>query len=183
MVRCNKELIKTIKSDIIDSEITPKACDDNLLNNADLMDFRTDMDDGRSFYEKTDFVCEDLFMTANEETLWSAIVGEIKTPKGALSNSVGQRNYGCEIWEYRGKNIDSLMVQEMEHYIVKTCIKYPEVKNVIKIDTKIGNKNNLMFSLKIDSIYGVFDGHIRIPQTYHTKQNWKNTNEYFNATH
>ena len=82
MVRCNKELIKTIESDIIDSEITPKACDDNLLSNADLMDFRTDMDDGRSFYEKTDFVCEDLFMTANEETLWTAIVGEIKTPKG-----------------------------------------------------------------------------------------------------
>ena len=148
MVRCNKELIKTVDSDIIDSDITPKRCDENSLVNADLMDFRTDMDDGRAFYEKTDFVCEDLFMTSNEETLWSAIVGEIKTPKGALSNSVGQRNYGCEIWEYRGQNMDSLMVQEMEHYIIKTCTKYPEVKNVIQIKTKVGNQHSLSFSLK-----------------------------------
>lgn len=184
MVTCNRELIKVMESDPnnideMDSDFDTKICQ-NLNPNADILDFRTDMDQ-LSFYEKTDFEpCDDLWMVSNEECLWQCIVGEIKTPLGALSNSLGQRNYGCEIWKMIGRNIDHLEIKDFEHYIIETCLKYPEVNNVIGIDTKIGDKTGaFLCNIRIDSIYGIFDGEIRIPKAKPTQQNWVSSKQYF----
>ena len=52
---CNREIIKTIESDNIDeidSNFNERTCQ-NINTNADMMDFRTEMDQ-LSFYEKTD---------------------------------------------------------------------------------------------------------------------------------
>ena len=185
MVTCNRERIKEIKSEIeIDSYIDhcPKHhedCCQNILNNPDMTDFRTKMDN-LSFYEKTDYPCHDLWLIQNEECLWQCLVGEIKTPYGALRNSIGQASYGCHIWELMGDNIDSLMVKEFESLIIETCLKYPEVNNVTHIETKIGSQTgSLLCEITIDSIYGTFDGKIRIPKSFPTKQVWTSSKKYF----
>lgn len=173
MTKCHKEQIKTLTSDeyIFTSEMDSfDGCEQN-LSNADMLDFRTEMDN-RSFYEKTEWnMCEDLIYTINEETLWQTIVGEIKTPLGALNNSVGQLGYGCDIWNYIGENLDSLMISEIEHEVIRVCLKYPEVNNVIGIETYTA-ENMLLIKLTLDSIYGVFDGSIRIPQAHISKRKW-----------
>lgn len=183
MTICNKELIKTIKSDEldpieIDSDINIRNCQ-NRNENADMMDFRVDMDQVH-FYEKTDFEpCKDLWMIDNEECLWQCIVGEVKTPFRALSNSLGQYNYGCRIWEKIGQRMDDLDIKEFESYIIETCLKYPEVRNVIDIDTKIGEQTKaLLCEIVIDSIYGTFTGVTRIPQAKPTRQNWVSNRNY-----
>ena len=180
MVKCNRERIKEFTSEFtIESDTqTYTGCEQNLTN-ADMIDFRTQMDD-LSFYEKTDWnTCEDLIYTINEETLWQCIVGEIKTPKGALSNSVGQANYGCHIWDYIGENLDSLTVAEIEHDIIETCIKYPEVHNVTYINTYVADNTMMLIEVTLDSIYGTFDGRLRIPTAYASRKKWKPANEKF----
>lgn len=181
MTICNKEIIKTIESndlDEIDSDITIRNCQ-NRNENADMMDFRTDMDQVH-FYEKTDFEpCKDLWMIDNEECLWQCIVGEIKTPFRALKNSLGQFNYGCKIWEKIGQRMDDLDVKEFEAYIIETCLKYPEVYNVIGIDTKIGTQTKaILCEIVIDSVYGQFTGVTRIPNAKPTRQNWISSTQY-----
>lgn len=177
MVICNRERVKVIESDMdSDLDACPKnkdKCCENKLDNPDLIDFRTEMDQ-LSFYEKTDFQpCDDLWLIANEECLWQCIVGEIKTPLHALKNSIGQADYGCDIWSVMGKNIDVLDVKQFEKYIIDTCLKYPEVKNVIGIETKIGTElQSFLCHVAIDSIYGTFDGHIRIPNAKPTEKTW-----------
>lgn len=172
MVICNKERIKEFDSEFtVTSEIEGGDCE-QILTDADMIDFRTKMDD-RSFYELTDQnECEDLIYTKNEETLWQTIVGEIKTPKGALSNSIGQSTYGCEIWEYKGAILNSLDISEIEYYIIQTCIKYSEVNNVTNIETWIGDDTALFIEVTVDSIYGTFDGHLRIPNAHRTDRDW-----------
>ena len=182
MVICNRELIKTIESDDLDepiSEFDTVQCQ-NLNPNADLLDFRTEMDQ-RSFYERSDFnPCRDLWMISDEECLWQAIVGEIKTPYRALANSIGQLNYGCEIWSLMGQNVDHLLVKEFEHYIIQTCLKYPEVNNVTNINTKIGEESgSFLCEITIDSIYGVFNGVTRIPNAKPTRKRWIPTDTMF----
>lgn len=181
MVTCNREIIKTIESENIDeavSDFDEIKCQ-NLNPNADMLDFRTDMDQ-LSFYEKTDFEpCKDLWMISDEECLWQCIVGEIKTPYRSLSNSLGQMNYGCEIWKLMGRNIDSLEIKDFEYYIIKTCLKYPEVNNVTFIETKIGTKtHSFLVTITIDSIYGSFDGIIRIPNAKPTPQEYVSSKKY-----
>ena len=174
MVICNREIAKTIESEVTVTSTEPakSKCQQN-LSNADMIDYRTKMDN-LSFYEKTDFnPCDDLMLIANEETLWQCIVGEVKTPYGDLRNSVGQATYGCRIWSLIGENIDSLMIKEFKSYIIETCLKYAEVNNVIDIDVKVGNKNVFFCELKIDSIYGTFDGSMRIPFAYPSNYNWR----------
>lgn len=119
MVICNRERIKKIDSEIdINSDIDKcekrENCCDNILENPDMIDYRTKMSKS-SFYEKTDYECDDLWLIENEECLWQCLVGEIKTPYRALSNSIGQQEYGCKIWELRGENIDSLLIKELKH--------------------------------------------------------------------
>lgn len=179
---CNKELIKTIESEDLDeleSDFDEIKCQ-NLTPDADMIDFRTQMDQ-LSFYEKTDFEpCKDLWMVSNEECLWQCIVGEVKTPYRALSNSLGQMNYGCKIWNLMGQNVDHLLVKDFESYIIETCLKYPEVRNVIAIDTKIGeDTGSFLCEITIDSIYGNFDGTIRIPRAKPTKKKWTSSKEFF----
>lgn len=183
MVTCNRERLKTFtSSEIAVSELESSNCEQNLID-ADFLDFRTEMD-SLSFYEKTEWnMCEDLIYVQNEEALWQTIVGEIKTPKGALNNSIGQSNYGCEIWEYRGKVLNSLDISEIEYYIIQCCIKYAEVNNVINIETFIGeDKTSLFITLTLDSIYGTFDSHLRIPSAKRTEKEWKQSDYYFNRT-
>ena len=64
MVKCNIERIKDVTSDFIaisDAD-TSTQCEQN-LSNADMLDFRSEMDN-RSFYEKTAWnACEDLIYT------------------------------------------------------------------------------------------------------------------------
>ena len=134
MVKCNRERVKEFNSQfVVTSEFDDDASCEQNLSNADFLDYKTDMDN-RSFYEKTAWnKCEDLIYVKNEEALWQTIVGEIKTPIGALSNSIGQQSYGCSIWRLRGEVLDSLSIKEMEHDIIETCLKYPEVNNVIYI--------------------------------------------------
>lgn len=174
MVKCNRERVKEVSSDftaISDMNVSTQ-CEQNLTN-ADMIDFRSEMDN-RSFYEKTDWnACEDLIYTINEETLWQCIIGEIKTPKGALSNSVGQSSYGCLIWDFLGENLDSLDIKDIEYEVIQTCIKYPEVNNVIGIDTYIADNNMLLIDVTIDSIYGTFDGTLRIPTARISKKDWQ----------
>lgn len=213
MVQCNKERIKEFTSDFLfTSEIdSEETCEQNLTN-ADMIDFRTEMDN-LSFYEKTEWnLCEDLIYTINEETLWQCIVGEIKTPRGALSNSVGQSGYGCDIWRNIGENLDSLTIAEIENDVINTCIKYPEVHNVIGIDSYVnsGNKggpikktyydketekyrvtyenndyvdysknNMLLLQVTLDTIYGTFDGTLRIPTAYTSDKEWVPARERF----
>lgn len=183
MTKCNKEVIKTIESEElglidIDSDFEERQCQ-NLNTNADMMDFLVDMDQVH-FYEKTSFEpCHDLWMVSNEECLWQCIVGEIKTPYRALKNSIGQFNYGCQIWDKIGQRMDDLDIKEFEADIIKTCLKYSEVKNVIGIDTKIGMKTKaILCEIVIDSIYGQFTGVARIPQAKPTKQNWVSNKVY-----
>ena len=175
MTICNRELVTTIESDEVTevvSEFDERKCQ-NINPNADMLDFRTDMDQ-LHFYEKTDFEpCKDLWMVSNEECLWQAIVGEIKTPLHALSNSIGQLNYGCEIWTLMGQNVDHLLIKEFEHYIIQTCLKYPEVNNVTNIVTKVGQESgSFLCEITIDSIYGTFNGVTRIPNAKPTKKRW-----------
>lgn len=182
MVTCNREVIKTIESENIDetvSDFDEIKCQ-NINPNADMLDFRTDMDQ-LSFYEKTDFEpCKDLWMISDAECLWQCIVGEIKTPYRSLSNSLGQMNYGCEIWKMIGRNLDPLEIKDFEHYIIKTCLKYPEVNNVTHIETKIGkNSGSLLCEIIIDSIYGTFTGITRIPRARPTQQQWTSSKKYF----
>lgn len=174
MVKCNRERIKEFSSEftIVSDFDNTDDCQQNLAD-ADFIDFKTDMDN-RSFYEKTAWNrCEDLIMVTNQEALWQTIVGEIKTPLGALSNSIGQQQYGCSIWELRGEVLDSLTIKEAEHEIIQTCIKYPEVNNVIDIQSMVDDKQGALFiTLTLDSIYGSFDGHIRIPKALRSDKNW-----------
>lgn len=175
MVKCHKERIKTLTSDerLFTSEMDIfNGCEQN-LSNADMLDFRTEMDE-LSFYEKTEWnLCEDLIYTINEETLWQTIVGEIKTPLGVLSNSVGQSGYGCSIWDFIGENLDSLTISEIEHEVIRVCLKYPEVNNVIGIDTYTAERNMLLMQITLDSIYGVFDGSLRIPTSHISRKKWR----------
>ena len=169
MIECNaKRVKKNDDNDIILSEIDIIECEQK-LDNADMLDFMTNMDD-LSFYEKTAWnQCHDLIYVKNEEALWQTIVGEIKTPYGALSNSVGQNEYGCLIWNYIGSNLDSLDIKSLEYDVIDVCLKYPEVNNVINIDTYT-DMHDLLIILTIDSIYGTFDGHLRIPTAYRSKK-------------
>lgn len=172
MVVCNSKRVKRVKNDIIFSEMEMTECEQN-ISNADMLDFMTDMDD-LSFYEKTAWNnCEDLIYVKNEEALWQTIVGEIKTPYGVLSNSIGQAGYGCGIWDYIGEVIDSLNVQSIEYEVIQTCNKYPEVNNVIDIETLYGNDSALLIRVTLDTIYGEFDGHLRIPTAFTSKRGWK----------
>lgn len=182
MVTCNRNIIKTIESENIDdviSDFDEITCQ-NLNPNADMLDFRTDMDQ-LHFFEKTDFEpCKDLWMVSDEECLWQCIVGEIKTPYRSLSNSLGQLNYGCKIWNMIGRKIDPLEIKDFESYIIETCLKYPEVNNVTHIDTKIGSDSgSFLCNITIDSIYGTFDGVTRIPKALPTKKTWTTKNKYF----
>lgn len=183
MVVCNKELIQTIQSneddmDEITSDFDEIKCQ-NLNPNADLLDFRTEMDQ-LSFYEKTDFEpCKDLWMISDAECLWQCIVGEVKTPYGALSNSLGQMNYGCKIWKIMGRKIDHLEIRDFESYIIETCLKYPEVINVTNIDTKVGvDSGSFLCNITIDSIYGPFSGELRIPNAKPSKKHWLSSKEF-----
>ena len=183
MAKCNKNRIETITSDetVFISEIDAiNGCEQN-LSNADMLDFRTQMDH-LSFYEKSQWnICEDLIYTLNEETLWQTIVGEIKTPLGALSNSIGQAEYGCNIWDYIGENIDSLIITEMEHDIIRVCLKYPEVNNVIGIESYSADNDMLFITITLDTIYGTFDNTLRIPQSYISPKKWvSNETKYLN---
>ena len=176
MVTCNTKRVKKIDNDVIFSEIDITECEQD-ISNADMLDFMTDMDD-LSFYEKTAWNdCEDLIYVKNEEALWQTIVGEIKTPYGALNNSIGQATYGCRIWDYIGEVIDSLNVQSIEYEVINVCNKYPEVNNVINIETLYGNDASLLIQVSLDTIYGEFDGHLRIPTAYTPKKHWKRNNE------
>ena len=178
MVVCNRERVKTIESEVtvISEEPVKSNCQQN-LSNADIIDYRTKMDT-LSFYEKADFdPCDDLMLISNEECLWQCIVGEVKTPYGDLRNSVGQSTYGCRIWNLIGENVDSLMIKEFKSYIIETCLKYPEVNN----DIKVGNKNIFFCAIKIDSVYGVFDGSMRIPFSYPSNVNWKDADSSSHA--
>ena len=181
MVLCNRERVKEFNSQFtVTSDIETKdECSQNLTD-ADFIDYKSRMDN-LSFYEKTDWnACEDLIYITNEEALWQTIVGEIKTPKGALSNSIGQQSYGCLIWELRGEVLDSLTVKDMEYEIIQTCIKYPEVNNVIDIESYVSDKDGALFiTLTIDSIYGTFDGHMRIPSALRSDKDWKLASEKF----
>ena len=176
MTQCNREIIKTITSDIdetntkLDKDIV--TCD-NILADADMIDYLTKKDQ-QHFLEKTNLKpCDDLWLISNEECLWQCIVGEIKTPYGDLANSIGQSTYGCKIWTLIGEPLDSLVIKEYESYIIETCLKYPEVNNVIKIETEIGDRDSLLTFLTIDSIYGVFDGITHIPMAHISNKNWK----------
>ena len=175
MVKCNKERIKEFDSQFtITSDLkSTNDCEQDLVD-ADFLDFKTDMDN-RSFYEKTAFnLCEDLIYVKNEEALWRTIVGEIKTPQGVLNNSIGQQSYGCSIWEFRGQILDSLTVKEIEYEIIRTCLRYPEINNVIHIESYIDDKEGALFvTLTLDTIYGSFDGHIAIPNAFRSDKNWQ----------
>ena len=173
MTKCNKERVKIFTSDaVMVSEMNNSTCEQNLID-ADFIDFKTNMDN-RHFYEKTDWnLCEDLIYVQNEEALWQTIVGEIKTPKGALSNSIGQAQYGCEIWDYKGAILNSLDISEIEYYIIQCCLKYPEVNNVLHIETFVGDNDSLFIELTIDSIYGNFDSHLRIPTAFRSDKSWR----------
>ena len=182
MTICNSEIIKTIESediDEVDSDFDERRCQ-NINPGADMLDFRTDMDQ-LSFYEKTDFEpCKDLWMISDAECLWQCIVGEVKTPYRSLANSLGQLNYGCEIWKMIGRNMDPLEIKDFEYHIIQTCLKYPEVNNVTYIETKIGKQSgSLLCNLTVDSIYGTFDGEIRIPKALPTQQVWTSSKKYF----
>lgn len=182
MVVCNREIVKTIESENIDdatSDFDEIKCQ-NLNPNADMLDFRTEMDQ-LSFFEKTDFEpCKDLWMISDAECLWQCIVGEIKTPYRSLRNSLGQMNYGCEIWKMIGRNIDPLEIKDFEYYIIQTCLKYPEVNNVTHIETKLGTKTgSFLCEITIDSIYGSFTGVVRIPKAKPTQQAWTSAKKYF----
>lgn len=182
MVTCNREIVKIAKSENIEepiSDFDEIKCQ-NLNANADILDFRTEMDQ-LSFFEKTDFEpCKDLWMVSDAECLWQCIVGEIKTPYRSLSNSIGQLNYGCEIWKMIGRNIDPLEIKDFEYYIIKTCQKYPEVNNVTNIDTKIGSESgSFLCEITIDSIYGTFNGVVRIPKALPTNKIWTSSKKYF----
>lgn len=181
MVKCNRERVKEFDSQFVvtsnfEDEIT---CEQNLAN-ADFLDFRTDMD-SRSFYEKTAWnKCEDLIYVQNEEALWQTIVGEIKTPLGALSNSIGQQAYGCSIWDLQGEVLDSLTIKEMEYEIIQTCIRYPEVNNVTYIESFVDDKDGALFiTLTLDTIYGSFDNRLRIPRALKSNKDWKSVNNKF----
>lgn len=177
---CNTKRVKKIDSnDVIFSDIEMIDCEQK-LDDADMLDFMTDMDN-LSFYEKTSWnKCEDLIYVKNEEALWQTIVGEIKTPYGVLNNSIGQAQYGCRIWDYIGETIDSLNVQSIEYEVIQVCLKYPEVNNVINIETYAGDDNSLLINVTLDTIYDVFDGHLRIPTAYTPNKHWnKNSEKYF----
>ena len=183
MTKCNKEIIKTIESEeleplVIDSDFEERNCQ-NLIENADMIDFLVDMDQVH-FYEKTSFEpCHDLWLVSNEECLWQCIVGEVKTPYRALSNSIGQFNYGCKIWDKIGDRMDDLDIKEFEADIIETCNKYPEVNNVIGIDTKVGVKTQaLLCEIVIDSIYGTFTGVTRIPRAKPSNNTWVSNKVY-----
>lgn len=182
MVTCNREIVKTLESENIDeivSDFNERTCQ-NINPGADMLDFRTEMDQ-LSFYEKTDFEpCKDLWMISDAECLWQCIVGEVKTPYRSLSHSLGQLNYGCRIWQMIGRNMDPLEIKDFEHYIIETCLKYPEVNNVTYIETKVGEQTgSLLCEITIDSIYGTFDGTIRIPKSLPTQQVWTSSKKYF----
>ena len=174
MVICHRELIKEMKSDLEpikqeDPEI--RGCSQHTESN-DLVDILTDMDD-LSWFEKTGWKCQDLWMVTDAESLWQAIVGEIKTPKGALSDVVGQRNYGSEIWNFIGDTIDSIVISEIEHYFIKKCLEYKEVNNVVSINTFIGEDSGIYITANIDSIYGNFNGDMRISNAQPTVRKWR----------
>ena len=79
-----------------------------------------------------------------------------------------------------GRNIDPLMIIDFEYYIMETCLKYPEVNNVTHIETKIGSESgSFLCEITLDSIYGTFDGKVRIPKALPTKKVWTPSSKYF----
>lgn len=181
MVKCNRERVKEFDSHFeISSNFDVENNCEQILTDADFLDFKTDMDN-LSFYEKTAWnKCEDLIYVKNEEALWQTIVGEIKTPKGALSNSVGQQAYGCDIWDLRGQVLDSLVLKQIEYEIIQTCIRYPEVNNVTYIESYVSDKDGAVFvTLTVDSIYGSFDSTLRIPNAHRSDKDWIRADDKF----
>lgn len=181
MVKCNRERVKEFTSEFTvtsDFEVENNCEPD--LSDADFLDFKSDMDN-LSFYEKTAWNgCEDLIYIKNEEALWQTIVGEIKTPTAALSNSIGQQSYGCSIWELRGQVLDSLTIKEIEYEIIQTCLKYPEVNNVTYIESYVSDKDGALFvTLTLDSIYGSFDSRLRIPKALRSDKKWQRADDKF----
>lgn len=181
MVKCNRERVKDFNSYFVaTSDYDVETSCEQILTNADFLDFKSDMDN-RSFYEKTAWNhCEDLIYVKNEEALWQTIVGEIKTPLGALSNSIGQQSYGCSIWNLKGEVLDSLTIKEAEYELIQTCLRYPEVNNVTNIESYVADKDGALYvTMTLDSIYGSFDGLLRIPNALRSDKPWVPADDKF----
>ena len=78
--------------------------------------------------------------------------------------------------------LDSLTIKEIEYEIIQTCLRYPEVNNVIYIESFVDDKDGAIFiTLTLDSIYGSFDGHLRIPNALRSEKKWvKADDKFFN---
>ena len=166
---CNRNRIHDAESTIdADSDIKPcknSCCEDDLTTDGDISDILTDLHP-EGWGEKTDFShCDgDITIVNDEETLWQALIGEIKTPYGVLP-SVGQSEYGCHIWDLMGDNMDAFFYEEFRNDIEEMCKAYPQINKVVDIDLRVGDKGSLSVELTVDSIYGKFNGKERLAWT------------------
>src|SRR5574344_2955614 len=163
---CNRDRIQNGLSDVNepDSDVRcqGKCCVDDLSAKKDIQDILTDLHAaGRG--EVTDFSsCDnDISLVEDEEALWQALIGEIKTPLGVLP-SVNQNKYGCQIWDLMGDKIDDLFEETFRFYILKMCQQYPEIISVPVIGIRYGDKGSLALEMTVNSIYGDFTGKERL---------------------
>ena len=100
---CNRERVQNAtENEIVPSDVQyckKGCCPEDLIAKGDINDILTDLHP-EGWGEVTDFDhCDgDISITKDEETLWQALIGEIKTPLGVLP-STGQSSYGCQIWD------------------------------------------------------------------------------------
>ena|SRR5574344_1631797 len=163
---CNRDRIQDGISDVYEagSEIDcyGKCCVDDLTSKGDIQDLLTDLHP-EGWGEITDFdACDnDISLVEDEEALWQALIGEIKTPLGVLP-SIGQNTYGCQIWDLMGEKIDGNFEQTFTFYIKKMCNQYPEIISVPFVKLRYGDKGSLALEMTVNSIYGDFTGKERL---------------------
>ena len=97
----------------------------------------------------------EFFLLEDEEALWNALAGEIKTKVGECK-CVGLETYGCEIWRILGQNLDELVIKEVEAYIEALVPRYQEI-NALTLEEMIKYKNgSVNVLIEIDSVFGRF---------------------------
>ena len=124
---------------------------------ATINDYKTYSED--DYFETILVRGNEFSLLEDEQALWNALVGEIKTKVGECKG-VGLENYGCEVWRILGQNIDELVVKEVEKYIEVLTPRYPEIIS-LSLEEMIKYKDGrISILIGVDSVFGKLRGGI-----------------------
>jgi phage baseplate assembly protein W len=89
----------------------------------------------------------------NEICLWQEIVGELKTNRGEVLG-VGMQNYGSELKEMIGENMDIQLEREIENEVKSIAESYEDV--LFATANVVGDENGIIsIELELRTKYGI----------------------------